>query len=218
MDINDFREKLDADEGLISKPRILVSLSVIFIALNISGASLQEANTLIFKIKFTRHKNLIYLFFISISFMLLRYYAYAKSYHDLLFSFWSKRMISDYKIFQYTPKEEAISGLLSKRIDVWPGDEPGIQDLKYEVARIFKRNLVYQCSGHDEIHGDYYYDSNIELNKYSETWQRKDFLILLKFEARYQLEAILKYRESLDILFPYVLGFVALFSFFIRDI
>lgn len=218
MDINRFREAIDSDEGLKSKRKILISLCVILIGLNFSGATLHEANTFIFKIKFTNHENILYLFAISILFLTLRYYGYAKSYHDQLFLFWSKRMLSDYRVFCYTPKEEDISGLLSKRIDIWPGDEPGIQSPNYKINGIFQRNLTYETKGYDEVHGEYSYQSDIELNAYKDKWNRKDYFELLSYEARYQLEALFKYRETLDLLFPYIISFIALFSFFVRSV
>lgn len=215
-DILKFREKIDNDEGLKSKRNILVSLSVILISFNFTGATLHEANTFIFKLKFTNQENFTHLFTVAILFMTIRYYAYAKSYHDQLFDFWSKRMLSDYRVFHYTPKEEDISGLLSGRIDVWPGDEVGIQNPNYKIAGIFKRNLTYKTTGYDEIHGEYYSSENIELNKYDEKWTRLDYLKLLAFEARYQIEALVKHRETLDLLFPYIISAIALLSLIIR--
>ncbi|MBB1336596.1 hypothetical protein [Pseudoalteromonas sp. SR44-2] len=218
MDINEFRKTIDSDEGLKSKRKILISLCVILIGLNFSGATLHEANTFIFKLKFTNHENILYLFAISILYLTLRYYGYAKSYHDQLYLFWTKRMLSDYRVFCYTPKEEEINGLLGKRIDIWPGDEPGIQSPNYKIKGIFQRNLTYEATEHDEHDGGYYYQNDIELNTYKDEWGRKDYFKLLSYEAKYQLEALFKYRETLDLLFPYIISFIALSSFFVRSI
>lgn len=214
--LSEFRERIDNDAGLKSKRKILVGLSIVMIGFNIAGATLHEANTIIFKLEIKHHENLLYLFSISILYMTLRYYGYAKIYHDQLFHLWTKRMLGDYRVFSYTPKLEEIDGLLGKIIDVWPGDNPGIQTPNYKVAGVFKRNLTYECAGQDEIHGEYAYYENIELNRYSNNWKFRDFLNLLSFEFKYQLEALLKYRESLDLLFPYILSAIALLSLAFR--
>ena len=70
--------------------------------------------------------------------------------------------------------------------------------------------------GQDEEHGAYSYNENIELNKYSETWTRKDFRKLLWFDIKYRMEAILKHREYLDLMFPYLLGTAAIISLVVK--
>jgi len=218
MDINKFRKAIDSDDGLKSKRKILISLCVILIGLNFSGATLHEANTFIFKLKFTNHENIINLLAISIMYLTLRYYGYAKQYHEKLFVYWSQRMLDDYRVFCYFPKEENISGLLSARIDVWSGDEPGIQSPKYKINGLFKRNITYKTDDYDEINGQRYFERNIELNDYNNEWRRRDYLKLLSYEARYQIIALFTDRESLDLLFPYIISIVALVSFICRNI
>ncbi|KGJ98126.1 hypothetical protein [Thalassotalea sp. ND16A] len=216
-ELSQFREKIDNDDGLKSKRKILITIAVILIGMNCSGAVLQEANTFIFKIKLTNHPGLIYFISISLAYMTLRYYGYAQAYHAQLFNFWSQRMLSDYRVFSYTPTEDDITGLLGKRIDIWTGDEPGLQSPRYKVIGLFKRNLVYDSHGQDDTHGVYSYIANIELNKLNDDWKFKDFLHLLIFEARYQIESLFKYREYLDLLFPYLISLLALLTLFFRN-
>ena len=216
-ELKEFREAIDKDEGLKYKRRMLVTVSLVFLALNLSGASLHEANTFIFKIKFTNHTGMTYFFFISITFLILRYYAYAQAYHDKLFYFWSQRMLSDYKVFSYAPANEDITGLLGKAVNVWAGDEPGIRYPKYKVTGILKRNLVYESHQSDPENGDYLYEENIELNRYTEKWTKNDFLLLLGFEVRYRIQAIVKHREYLDLLAPYIIGALSLLSIALKS-
>ena len=215
-DIDQYREDIDNDEGLAAKRRALVIVSLLLLALSVSGASIKEANTFIFRIEFSNHVGLTYLLGAAVIFLLLRYYAYAQSYHSQLFDFWSARLLNDYRVFSYNSAEDEVQGLLGKRIDIWGGDEPGIQEPRYRKVGMLKRNIVYTSQGEDDQHGPYSYNENIELNKYSETWTRKDFRKLLRFEIKYRVEAILKHREYLDLMFPYLLGTAAIISLIIK--
>jgi len=216
--LESFRGQIDTDTGLLSKRKILVAMSVVLIVLNCSGATLQEVNTFIFKIKFTNHNGLVYFLSLSVAFLTLRYYGYAQVYHEKLFHFWSQRMLNDYKVFYSNPMEDYIGGLLAKRIDVSPISAPGIQSPNYKVVGLFKRNLVYTVFGPDEYGNDSEYDKNIPLNKYTDKWKLTDYFKLLIFEAHYQLEAFLKHREYLDILYPYILSTLALLTVVFKDI
>jgi hypothetical protein len=211
-DIEQYRADIDSDEGLAAKRRLLVIISLLLLALSISGASIKEANTFIFRIEFSNHVGLTYLLGAAVIFLLLRYYAYAQHYQSKLFDFWSARLLNDYRVFSYNSKTDGFDGLLGKRIDIWSGDEQGIKEPRYKKVGMLKRNLVYTSEGQDEEGGTYNYEDNIELNQYSETWTRKNFRKLLIFEIKYRIEAILKHREYLDLMFPYILGITAIIS------
>lgn len=191
---------------------MLVIVSLLLLALSVSGASIKEANTFIFRIEFSNYVGLTYLLGAAVIFLLLRYYAYAQSYHSQLFDFWSARLLSDYRVFSYNAANDELQGLLSKRIDIWGCDEPGIQEPRYKKVGILRRNIVYASEGQDDEHGTYSYDENIELNKYSESWTKNDYRKLLRFEIKYRVEAMLKHREYLDLMFPYLLGIAAIIS------
>lgn len=212
LNIDEYREKLDSDEGLAAKRRALVIASLLLLALNVSGAAIKEANTFIFKVEFSNHSGLTYLLGVAVVFLMLRYYSYAQSYHSQLFKFWSTRLLSDYRVFSYDISEDKVEGLLGKAVNIWGGDEPGIRDARYKKIGIFKRNIVYTSRDEDERHGEYSYDKNIELNRYSEKWTKKDFWKLLKFEFIYRVKGVFKHREYLDLMFPYFLGLFALLS------
>lgn len=215
-DIDQYREDIDNDEGLAAKRRALVIVSLLLLVLSVSGASIKEANTFIFRIEFSNHDGLTYLLGVAVIFLMLRYYAYAQCYHSQLFDFWSARLLNDYRVFSYSTKEEVVQGLLGKRIGQWGGDEPGIQKPRYKRVGVLKRNILYKSEGQDDVHGTYSYNENIELNKYSKTWTTKDFRKLLSFEIKYRVEAILKHREYLDIMFPYLVGIAAIISMVVK--
>lgn len=212
LDINQYRAEIDNDEQLTAKRRALVSVSLLLLALSLSGAAIKEANTFIFRIEFTNHEGLTYLLAAAVVFFLLRYYAYAQSYHSQLFDFWSARLLNDYRIFYYDNQHEEVGGLLGKRIDLTGHDSPGIREPRYKKVGVLKRNIVYTADGYDDYHGHFSYDENIELNEFSNAWTKKDFQKLLRFEFKYRIEAILKHREYLDLMFPYLLGIAAIIS------
>ncbi len=218
LNIYEYREKFDNDDRLASKRKILIISSLLLLAISLSGASIKEANTFIFRVEFSNHSGLTYLLGVTVFFMLLRYYAYAEEYHSKLSDLWAARLLGDYRVFSYDPREDEVQGLLGKAVRLWGGDEPGIRDIKYKKVGIFKRNLVYLSRGYDENDGDIYYEMNIELNKYTQHWNRKDFYKLLKLEFICRLEGVFKYREYFDLMLPYVVGACSLISLTYRYI
>ncbi|QIZ76279.1 hypothetical protein [Ferrimonas lipolytica] len=205
----EYRKKLDEDEGLQGKRKLLVGLSILMLVINFTGATFKEANTFIFKIEFTNQSGLSYFLLLAVVFLLIRYYTYAHHYHDELYKLWSSRMLKDRKIFHYHYEAERVDGLLANAVNVWGGDEPGIQASKYHVSGIFKRGLLYPTEHHHEDGVDEY-EELISLTNFTSDWRREDYLKLLTYEFKYQCAAFFKYRENLDLVGPYFLGVAAL--------
>lgn len=205
----EYRKKLDGDEGLQGKRKLLVGLSILMLAINFTGATFKEANTFIFKIEFTNQLGLSYFLLLAVVFLLIRYYTYAHHYHDELYKLWSSRMLKDRQIFHYHHEAERVDGLLANAVNVWGGDEPGIQTSKYHVTGIFTRGLLYPTKNHNED-GVEEYEELVSLTKFTNDWRRIDYLKLLAYELKYQSAAFFKYRENLDLVGPYFLGVAAL--------
>lgn len=212
-DLNNFRASIDNDEGLQSKRKILVMICITFLAINLTGATLEEANTFLFKIKFTNYAGLSYLFLATIIFLTIRYYSYAQDHHSKLYSYWSQRLINNYRILYHSHENGEPRGLLRKAINVYIGDEPGISKPKYCVRGIFKRSISYTSHGFDETGQSCIDIKYISLNDFGGEWKVHHYLSLLCYELAYQLEATFKYRENLDLLAPYFLSITAILSF-----
>ncbi|MWV13572.1 hypothetical protein F3I62_15830 [Pseudomonas sp. R-28-1W-6] len=215
-ELSDFRTSIDNDEGLQSKRKLLVMACIIFLALNLTGATLEEANTFLFKIKFTNYVGLSYLFLAAIIFLTIRYYSYAQEHHSKLYNYWSQRLIDNYRILYYSHEDDDPKGLLGKAIDVYIRDEPGISKAKYCVSGIFKRSISYTSPGFDETGVQCYFTKYIPLTNFGEKWKLRHYLWLLWYELAYQSEATFKYRENLDLLAPYLLSTIAISSFIFK--
>ena len=213
MTVDEFRCAMDDDAGFKSKRRALVFTSLLLLALIVSGAVIKEANTFIFKIEFTNHEGLRYLLVLAVLSCMLRYYAYSERYHTLLIKFWSDRLLSDRSVYCYDREDDLVIGLLGRRMDVFGGDEPGIEYPEYKKTGFLKRCIGYPSKGVDDYHGEYICTEYVNLNKYNENWRRRDFCKLLFAEMKYRIEAWIKYRETLDLVSPYVLGFTSLIVF-----
>ena len=85
MTVDEFRESMDSDKAFQSKRKALVFVSLLLLALVVSGAQIKEANTFIFKIEFSNHAGLRYLLVASVMACMLRYYSYSERYRDQLF-------------------------------------------------------------------------------------------------------------------------------------
>lgn len=105
-------ENFDTDENLKSKRKLLITISMILIALEVTGATIKEANTFLFKIGFTNESGVTNLLVFSILYLLVRYYSYAQPYHEELFEFWSSRMLKDPDFFITTMKVRQSKALL----------------------------------------------------------------------------------------------------------
>jgi hypothetical protein len=213
MTVDEFRSAMDDDAGFKSKRRALTFVSLLLLALVLSGAEIKEANTFIFKIEFTNHIGLKYLLVLAVLSCIFRYYAYSEKYHAQLFRFWSSRFLNDVSIFYYDRESESVGGLLGRKIDMYGGDEPGIQTPTYIKTGFLKRNIGYPATGMHDFYGEFYYTEHINLNEYTENWSKVEFRKLLRTEIKYRLEAWIRYRETLDLISPYLLGFISLAVF-----
>ncbi len=191
-------------------------LSLLLLAIVVSGANIKEASSLIFKIEFTNHENLQWLLIAGIIYSIFRYYAYSEIYRNELFNQWSNKLINDPTVYHYDQREEEVKGLVEKAVDVWGGDEPGLVEPQYWRIGLFKRVIAYPSQQEDPDHGLVYFKRYISLNKYDKRWKRKDFLLLLWIELRYRANAWVAQRETLDLVAPYLLAFVALAAFFYK--
>lgn len=218
MSAEDFRKAMDADDGFKNKRRNLFLLSILLIAIVVSGADIKEANSLIFKIEFTDHENLKWLLIAGIFYSILRYYAYSETYRDKLVEQWSSKLMGDRAVYYYSEYSEEVGGLLEKAVDVYGGDEPGLISVVYRRTGLFKRVIVYPSV---EVHGEdgpQHVSRLIDLNNYNENWKRRDFMLLLWIELKYRLNAWVAHRETLDLVAPYVLAAGALAAFFYKQL
>ncbi|WP_217523250.1 hypothetical protein [Vibrio metschnikovii] len=92
---NSFIAKFDSDDKLISKGKMLAAISMILIALEVTGATIKEANTFLFKIDFANQNGVTFLLLGAIIYLAVRYLNYAQPYHHQLFLIWSRRMMLD---------------------------------------------------------------------------------------------------------------------------
>lgn len=198
-------------------------VSVTFLAINLAGASIEEANTFLFKIKFLNHKGIGIFFLFSCIFLTVRYYGYAYHYHSKLRDFWISRMMDNYQIFRYNSEEKVTGGHIGKRIgNVWGEEQPGIEEAQYRIEKFHKRSITYKSEGKeysDALHREVVYTVDVQnpLHHFNETWHLIDYLRVIKIETQYQFSSLVKYRESLDLLAPYAISFIAIISFFMKD-
>ncbi|WP_432738907.1 hypothetical protein [Pseudomonas kurunegalensis] len=213
MKPEEFRKAMDDDENFKKKRANLFYLSLLLIAIIISGAEIKEANTLIFKIEFTDYENLQWLLIAGILYSVLRYYAYSEKYRNELFKQWSGKMFRDYRIYTYDVEEEVVGGLLEKAVDVWGGDEPGLVDAEYRKTGILRRSIAYPTR---EMHerGEAYFHRHISLNTFTDKWKFKHLMTLFRYEIKYRVNAWVSHRETLDLVAPYLLAACALAIFF----
>lgn len=214
--LKDFHTEIDADVGLKSKRRALIVTSIILIIISWTGATLKEITGLVAKIELTNTVAIKYLLMLSIVYLMFRYFAYARTYHQQLRSFWVKRFMQDKRVFHYyvdqhNPTDEDIHGLLGNALDVWVGDEPSVQALDYEnhIFPFFGRKITYvtrvgYCIGHPDDPNSRFEESEdineIILYKFTDSWKLEDLIKLLSIEYGYVFKSYTHYREYFDLM------------------
>ncbi len=228
-------QRIDADEGLKAKRKLLTVVSLILLAIAFSGAKVVEANTFIMKVTFTNQNGIAYLLLLSIAFLMIRYYNYARPYHDELYETWTQRMLNDDYFYRYHDYADESDGLIK---DLYPNNlkrdmnQHHCDALKkeYRCSWLFGRYLDFTWS---EEHGHEQWATVNLIRIKSEEAKKKDknkdkaaeigkinlrqYFKILAFEFKYQASSFFTHRESLDILAPYLLGCFSILSFIYNE-
>ncbi|MHA6196407.1 hypothetical protein ACX3YG_18785 [Pseudomonas wadenswilerensis] len=211
--VEQLRSAMDEDKLFQSKRKALVFVSLLLLALVFTGAQIKEANTFIFKIDFTNHEGLRYLLVLAVLACMLRYYSYSEKYHNVLFWIWSDKLLSDYDVYYLDPEANAITGVIGRKVDSYSNGNFDMENPIYCRSGFLKRKLAFRASEPHDYFGVVHTKKYFDLNHYVGRWQPADFRFLLRKELKYRLEAWFKYRETLDLLSPYLLGWSSLLAF-----
>lgn len=212
--VDDYRKAMDEDKAFQSKRKALVFVSLLLLALVVSGAQIKEVNTLIFKIEFANHAGLRYMLVAAVMACTLRYYSYSEKYNNYLFSIWSGRLLNDYAVYHIDIEGPPVtSGLAGRKADIQVGTAYDTDNPVYRKTGFLKRSIGFPTSSVEEFRGRVYYTEYFTLNEYSEQWSRRDFFKLLRIEFKYRAQAFFKHRETLDLWSPYLLAVSSLLAF-----
>jgi hypothetical protein len=205
-------EQIDNDDGLKSKRKMLIIVSLITLALTFADAKIEEVNTFIFKLSFGNNGGITFLLVCSIVVLLVRYFTYARPYHEKIYRLWSGRMLQEPFFFHYNKFNGDYSGLIIKSssdqryfFEKFITDPELTVEWEYESSFFFKRKISYRVG---DKHDNYPVSVPIAWKNYPKT---------LLLELKYRFESYFIYRENLDIYAPYLIGLTAIFSYFFVD-
>ena len=212
-----FAERIDNDSGLKTKARMLTITSLLLMTVMVTGATIEEANTFIFKVVILNQAGVPAMMVIAIIFLMVRYYSYAKPYHAEVEGIWHEKLLSDPFCFKYDEQYQEPYGLIyelqpSPCVVDGPDSEPEQLDFNqhsYRRGLLFGRYMDYEGNAQGE-----HVAVSVDLRK---RLPGKTFSKLLILEFKYRIQTLLDNREYLDILGPYFIGLAALVSFFWRD-
>jgi hypothetical protein len=204
-------EQIDDDNGLKSKRKMLMIVSLITLALTFADAKIEEVNTIIFKLSFGNNGGITILLVCSIVFLMIRYFNYARPYHVKIYELWSTRMLEDPFFVLFQIEDDEYSGLIVRNTPKgvnythYKTDPDCGLECTYAHSFPLKRRFVYETN----IKSDYLTrDTSIG-------W--KDYPKVLLLELRYQVGSYFIDRENLGIYAPYFIGVVAILSYFFVD-
>ncbi len=207
--------EIDSDEGLNSKKRLLTITSLILLAIQFTGAKIVEANTFILKIEFSHQKGLALLLFLSVVFLLIRFYSYARKYHLELHNLWTSELMRDPRIDYFDPHEQELYGWLHEKYPkdfdpfVCGQDEFCSYKTKYNSTWLINKRFQFDISDEHHSYTEY-------INIY-EKLGIKVYLSIFIMELKYKVFGFIKHRENLDIISPYLLGLLAIASFVLPE-
>lgn len=212
-DSSDLTTAIDSDLGLQSKRKLLTVASLILLALSFSGATIDEANTFIFKIKFANQNGLGILLVLSIIFLMIRYYNYAKPYLDRLYKIWSDRLFNDPFFYQKSHHDDEDAGLLAmsrnSELDAGLNYDVRRWSFSYKCGMPFCRYIVHYW-GYNE-HPDEERSDSVNIYK---TFGLKVYFKVIVLEVTEQTRSFFTHRENLDIFAPFILGCLAIASYY----
>jgi hypothetical protein len=146
--------------------------------------------------------------------LLVRYYNYARPYHEQLFQLWSSRLLREPFLYSYHPYEYEATGLIVDFAEEEVGDltahtypEHNNISWGYSCGWFFSRSIIYFI--YDENHS---YDKKVNLFRNSKVGLVM-YLKILWCELKHQTTSFVTHRENLDIYTPYFLGFAAILSY-----
>jgi hypothetical protein len=213
---SEFSTTFDQDLGLGTKRKLLVIVSLLLLSLSFSGAKIEEANTFIFKITFAHQNGLATLLVISVIFLMLRYYNYAKPYHDKLYAIWTKRLGQQPFFYSSNPYGDEDSGIVamsrSSELDAHFHHNVRRWSFQYVCGWPFTRYIEQYWGYNDNEEEDRYESVNVY-----KKFGFKIYLMCLWFEAKEQVKSFFTHRENLDILSPYIIGWLAIASFYCSE-
>ena len=199
-------ELIDGDEGLKSKRKLLAITSLILLALTFSGAKVEEANTFILKLKFDNQNGIAILLVLAIVFLLIRYYNYAKPYHEKLFREWSGRMLEHRYFYSFCHNQDVFTGLVMNKapkvITYEAVQYDGLTFTYHYKCSFFKRSFIYNYADANDVFSE---EAGVG-------W--KNYLKVIGYELKYRVERYFNHRAHLDILAPYFLGVIAVASYY----
>lgn len=212
------------NEQFVAARKMLVVLSVLFLAINVSVAKLLEANTFIFKVSFENSYGLNVILFFGVIILTVRYYSVANVYHRAAFKLWSDSMLSDSRMLLCFRSSNSLNGPAEKGevlADGFLARHPYIKEIAINHLMITPRpvEFTYQSRGLLERHLYYYPSDNqgvpviIKLEEKVTGWTRKDFYRLLLLESKYQILCAFKRHEFLEIRLPYFLALISIIYF-----
>lgn len=208
------KERIDADEGLKSKRLWLTTVSVLVIALSFAGIKITGVNTLIFTLEIENKDGIGLLLFLSVIFLMIRYFSYAKKYHDDLTELWKKDLMNDHEIANFDYEGREAFGLAYKKAPEWFHTELDLarqenisQHVSYLCAFPFRRYFVYSSYYEDHDH------EREEPVSILSALGFRDYIKILGKELRYQSLSFIKYPEFLDIYAPYMIGITAVITY-----
>lgn len=206
------KEKIDSDKGLKTKRTILTTVSLVLLAIIFAGASIKEANTFIFLIEFKHATGLSILIAVAIVFLFIRYYSYARQYHQYLTNLWKNDLTNEDLFCVYDEQEGIPYGVMYEKAPDELVHRQYHQNIEwtssYESCGLFCRYFLYTE-----------FDNNVgEVTEEKRVFLLKEFGLLiylrvLMLEIKNQVLGLGKYPENLDLLAPYLISFLSLFLF-----
>ncbi|WP_338593233.1 hypothetical protein VXM60_09765 [Shewanella khirikhana] len=211
MKPSELSEAIHNDGPMAGKRRLLVGLSMVLIAIYLTGAKVSEASTPFLKISFANVGGLTNLLLLCTGFVLVRYYSYSSVYLQAVSNEWSKKALNDGFFHWYCSENEVEGGYFE---DIAPPSVP-FNDPHFVHYKDGKRDFY--------LHPNWFFNAKVEYKTFdNNSGPNKSYAYLASVKhpvkavwafvllLKYWWDAQVRYRESLDIYAPYFIAFTAI--------
>lgn len=200
------RKVIAEDAGLNKTAKQITYTSLVCLAITMSGASIEKANTILFEINFTSPRGLSLLLLLAIVFLVIRYHGFASSYFRDLKKISATRFTGTKMMVDTSDPSGEFDGVIGRLLNDWHYDHTKYQgySFKWKLPLKMYVHIHYTTRhGHEEWHV-----TSLNDGGYKKNTKEKLKIIWCLFST--QIKNYTNHPDHLNLLAPYFIGIIAI--------
>ncbi|MCG9768642.1 hypothetical protein L1D59_08470 [Pseudoalteromonas piscicida] len=209
------KDEVENNSNLKTTGKFLTYVSLLTIAILMSGATIKEANTFLFKIIFTHPDALFQLLLLCLAFLLIKYHSVANEYHSRAIEVWAENAKTIKYLFDIDPDRTArgfVTNLHNKtrwEENEIPENTTGPVGWQLKPCLLINAKIEFKYMEQFCIDGEAFYEQQTDLES---IWDRRQFQKSLRVQLivlKLFIKSFTKSPIGLSIYQPYWVAFIA---------